>query len=94
MADNAAPSMDYEEHTKTYARFVQCSIGLTAACLFILVALIGFGVGSGVGSILVATIGMLVGFGTAVYGAASEQNSWIPALVVLVLMGLATVVFL
>lgn len=86
--------MDYDQHTNTYERFVRFSSGLTVACLFLLVALVGFGIGEGTIIYLVATFGMLVGFGTCVYGASSSQNSWVPAIVVLVSMGLATAALL
>lgn len=94
MTDTSAPPMDYEEHTKTFSRFVRFSTAATIACIYICVALVGYGIGNGAMSYLIATIGMLVGFGCCVYGAASEQNSWLPSAVVLVLMGLATVMFL
>jgi len=94
MTDSPIVPMDYEAHTNTYACFVRFSIGMTLACLFIVVALVGFGMGQGVMIYLISTVGMLVGFGMSVYGAASEQNSWIPGIVVLVLMGLAVVAFL
>jgi len=93
MTDSPIVPMDYEQHTNTYARFVRYSIGMTLACLFLLVALVGFGMGQGVMIYLISTIGMLVGFGMSAYGAASEQNSWTPGIVVLVLMGLAVAVF-
>ncbi len=94
MTDSSIVPMDYEEHTKTYERFVRCSTGLTLACLFIVVALVGFGVGEGALIYLVATFGMLAGFGVSIYGAASTKNSWLPGIVLLVLMGLATAVLL
>jgi len=94
MTDSSIVPMDYEEHTKTYERFVRCSTGLTLACLFIVVALVGFGVGEGVLIYLVATFGMLAGFGASIYGAASTKNSWLPGIVLLVVMGLATAALL
>ena len=89
MTDSSVVPMDYEEHNKTFARFVRCTTGMTLACLFILVALVGFGIGEGATIYLVSTFGMLIGFGTSIYGSASAQNSWIPGVVVLVGMGIA-----
>jgi len=94
MADSSIVPMDYEEHTNTYARFVRFSTGMTLACLFIVVALVGYGIGEGAMIYLVATFGMLIGFGTSIYGAVSARNSWTPSFVVLVLMGLATAALL
>lgn len=94
MTDQPIVPMDYDAHTSTYAGFVSFATGMTLACLFILVALVGFGIGEGAAIYLVATFGMLIGFGTSVYGAVSPRNNWTPAFVVLVLMGLATAAFL
>ena len=94
MTDSSIVPMDYEEHTNTYERFVRCATGMTLACLFLLVALVGFGKGEGALIYLVATSGMLIGFGTAIYGAASPRNSWVPGIALLVLMGLATAALL
>ena len=89
MTESSIVPMDYEEHTSTYANFVRFAIGMTLACLFIVVALVGFGIGSGVLIYLVSTIGMLAGFGVSIYGAVSAQNGWVPAFVLLIVMGLA-----
>ena len=94
MTHSSIVPMDFEEHKNTYERFVRCATGLTLACLFLLVALVGFGKGEGALIYLVATFGMLIGFGTAIYGAVSPRNSWIPAVVLLVSMGLATAALL
>ena len=93
MTETPIVPMDYDEHTSTYDAFVRFSTGGTLACLFIVVALVGYGIGQGALIYLVATFGMLAGFGASAYGAASDQNSWTPAAVLLVLMGLLTAVF-
>jgi len=94
MTETPIVPMDYDAHTSTYESFVRLSIGGTLACLFIVVALVGYGIGQGALIYLVATFGMLAGFGASAYGAASAQNSWIPGIVLLVLMGLATAILL
>ena len=94
MSDSSTAPMDFKEHTNTYARFVRGATGMTIACLFLLVALVGFGIGQGALSYLVATVGMLAGFGTAIYGATSPKHSWLPAIALLVVMGLATAALL
>ena len=94
MTDSSIVPMDYEEHTKTYEGFVRYATGMTLACLFIVVALVGFGIGQGALIYLVATFGMLAGFGASIYGAVSTQNSWMPAIVLLVVMGLLTAALL
>lgn len=92
MAETPIVPMDYDAHTSTYESFVRFATGGTLACLFIVVALVGYGVGEGALIYLVATFGMLAGFGASIYGAVSDKNSWTPAAVLLVLMGLLTAV--
>ncbi len=94
MTETPIVPMDYDEHTRTYEAFVRWSIGGTLACLFLVVALVGYGLGQGVLIYLVATFGMLAGFGASAYGAASKQNSWVPGIVLLVVMGLLTTALL
>ena len=94
MADETATPMDYDAHNSTFANFVNLATGSTIACIYVCVALVGFGIGDGVMSYLIATFGLLIGLGACVFGAASDNNSWVPAGVLLVLMGLATVAFL
>ncbi len=94
MAETPIVPMDYDEHTRTYESFVRFSTGGTLACLFLVVALVGFGIGQGALIYLVATFGMLAGFGASAYGAASDKNSWMPGIVLLVLMGLLTAALL
>tara|TARA_R110002110_G_scaffold287455_1_gene501910 strand:- start:151 stop:435 length:285 start_codon:yes stop_codon:yes gene_type:complete len=94
MTETPIVPMDYDAHTSTYDAFVRWSTGGTLACLFLLVGLVGFGIGQGVLIYLVATFGMIAGFGASAYGAASKQNSWVPSVVLLVLMGLLTAVLL
>lgn len=89
MTDSSIVPMDYDAHTSNYAGFVSFATGTTLACLFIVVALVGFGIGNGALIYLVSTFGMLAGFGASIYGAVSAQNSWTPAYVLLVVMGLA-----
>ncbi len=94
MTETPIVPMDYDEHTSTYKAFVRWSIGGTLACLFLVVALVGYGLGQGALIYLVATFGMLGGFGASAYGAASDQNSWVPGIVLLVVMGLLTTALL
>ncbi len=94
MTETQIVPMDYDEHTSTYKAFVRWSTGGTLACMFLVVALVGYGIGQGALIYLVATIGMLAGFGASAYGAASDQNSWVPGIVLLVVMGLLTTVLL
>lgn len=94
MADETAPPMDYDAHNSTFANFVNLATGGTIACIYICVSLVGFGIGDGVMSYLIATFGLLIGLAACVFGAVSDNNSFVPAGVLLVLMGVATVAFL
>jgi len=94
MSDSSVTPTDFKDHTNTYSHFVRGATGMTLACLFVLVALVGFGKGEGILIHLVATFGMLIGFGTTIYGGVSSNNSWLPAIAVLIVMGLATAALL
>ena len=93
MSDDATPTMDITENQQTYEAFIKGSIGLTLACAYILVALVGYGFGE-TGAGWVATLGMIFGFGACTYGMYAKGGAWGPSLVLLALMTLATVFLL
>ncbi|WP_349358266.1 aa3-type cytochrome c oxidase subunit IV [Stappia sp.] len=90
MSDQSLPSMDYAEHERTYAGFINVSkIGIVAA-INVMLCLILFAFGGGAGgffgavllflTILVGGIGLFMG-----------ERGWIPSTGVTVLAGLVAI---
>lgn len=90
MADQTAPSMDYAEHERTYAGFINFSKVGTIAVINIMLCLALFAFGGGAGFFFgwVALIATMV---AATIGLFAGEKGWIPSAVVFGITGLLAI---
>jgi Bacterial aa3 type cytochrome c oxidase subunit IV len=91
MAENTAPSMDYAEHEKTYAGFINFSkLGVVAVTNILLCLLvIGFG---GAWASVIASVGVLATLVACAIGMFMGDRGWVPSAIIFVVFGLVTAI--
>lgn len=91
MSDQTAQTMDYAEHERTYAGFINFSKVGTIALLNIMLCLVLFTFGGTAGSIF-GTVFVLATLAAAAVGLAMGDRGWIPSAGVFVLTGLMAII--
>jgi hypothetical protein len=91
MAENMPSAMDYPEHERTYAGFINFSKVGTIAVLNIVLCLLLFTFGGGAGTFF-GWIAMIATLVTGAIGMALGEKGWIPPAVVFAVTGLLAIV--
>lgn len=91
MAENTPSAMDYAEHERTYAGFINFSKVGTVAVLNIVLCLVLFAFGGAAGTFF-GWIAMIATLVSTAIGLALGEKGWIPPTAVFVLTGLIAIV--